>query len=328
MTIMVTGAGIVGTHLASALVKRGETPILFDKSPQPNSIAKLVPLDRIKMIAGDILNFEELSRVIRRNKVKVIVHTAAVIKFEDSPHVGVSVNYGGTANVLEAARIFDVNRIVFTSSHSIYQAWTRGWQKNEPFDEDCQIEPGNLYAATKAGSELLGTTYARKYGLEFISLRYPFIFGPWFGMTGGTANELISQIIRDVRGGMSKPVRRFFDADEFIYSIDVARSILSAIDSKRPAHNVYNIGMGEICTFERLVRLVEDIMGANIKVTVEPPGTRRCAHKGFAYRIAPASIKRAEIELGYRPVFNLEAALRDYSAWMTSSVRSPASSPE
>ena len=325
MTVMVTGAGIVGTHLASALVKRGETPILFDKSLQPNSIAKLVPLDRIKMIAGDILDFEELSRVIRKNKVKVVVHTAAAIKFENSPRVGVSVNYGGTANVLEAARISDVNRIVFTSSHSVYQAWTRGWEKDEPFDEDCHIEPGNLYAATKAGSELLGTTYARKYGLEFISLRYPFIFGPWVGTTSGSANELISQIIRNVSEGMSKPIRRSFDADEFIYSIDVARSILTAIDSKKPAHDAYNIGMGEICTFERLVKLVEDIMDSSTKITLEPPGTRRRAHKGFAYRTAPASIKRAEIELGYRPIFNLEAALRDYSAWMTSSLRSPPS---
>ena len=326
MTILVTGAGIVGTHLASALVKRGDMPILFDKSPQPHSIAKLVPLDRIKLVTGDILNFEELSHVIRRNKIKVIVHTAAAIRFEDSPYAGVSVNYGGTANVLEAARILDVNRIVFTSSHSIYQAWTRGWQKDEPFDEDAPIEPGNLYAATKAGSEFLGAAYAQKYGLEFVSLRYPFIFGPWVGSTGGTANELISKIITDVRAGTSKPAKRLFDADEFIYSIDVARSIIAAIDSKKPAHNAYNIGMGEICTFERLVRLVEDIIGMDIKITIEPPGTQRRAYKGFAYRTAPASIKRAELDLGYRPVFDLESALRDYSALMISSSPAPSSS--
>lgn len=173
MSILITGGtGWVGTGLAHRLVERGEDVILFDIAPQIERVADIK--NNVKVVQGDQKVWPEVLNVVKENNVEGVFHLGTLHSSPLHPWAVYEGNVAGIMNVLEAARLFGVKRVVFTSSIMSYGL---GIPTETITDETLQ-RPASVYGVTKLYGELIGRFYRKKFDLDFRCIRYPNIFGP------------------------------------------------------------------------------------------------------------------------------------------------------
>ena len=167
MAVLITGAVLVGCHTARALAERGERPVLFDVAPSSAYVDRVVGLERVTGMTGRF-------------------------------YAGIQLNILGTTNVLEAARLQAIHRVVFCSSQAVHDTTV---STDGPLREDRPLRPHSLYATTKLAGEYLGLQYAVLAGFEFIALRLAPVFGPGKWAGGSVGGRFIRQVMdRAVRG--------------------------------------------------------------------------------------------------------------------------------
>jgi len=174
MSILITGGtGFIGAGLARKLLERNEDVILFDIVPRIEHVADIK--DKIRIVQGDLKVWPEVLNVVKENNVDGIFHLGWMlgIQSEHNPWASFQTNIAGTMYVLEAARLFGVKRVVFTSSTLTYGLGTTGVITDETIQR-----PTNMYGIGKLYGELLGRFYRRKFDLDFRCLRYCTIVGP------------------------------------------------------------------------------------------------------------------------------------------------------
>ena len=122
MAILITGAGLVGTHTAQRLLDRGEKPVLYDLAPNRAYMQTVLDVDRVPVVRGDIRDLPHLMQVTREHQCDVIVHTAGLIggRVDEEPYSGLQINLQGTINVLETARVMGARRVLFASTEGVY----------------------------------------------------------------------------------------------------------------------------------------------------------------------------------------------------------------
>ncbi len=312
---MITGAGLVGSQIARLEVEKGERPVLFDVAPQVDSIQDIVDLGRVILVRGDVLNPMSLVAAIRRHGVERIVHTAAnpmlTVGAQDRPYEAIQLNIMGLANVLEACRLLDLKRLVFTSSAVLYTY--RVGEDNPSLAkagrEDAFSRPSTIYSSTKQAGECLGMNYADSYGVDFIAVRLVGVFGPWKGKGGGNITEAIRSLVeKTLRGEKAVFGRRNY---ELSYSKDAAYGVFRACHAERTQSRVFNIGTGESYTADQVVAAVKEIIpGANASVEELKPSQARPERSGAM------DISKARTELGFEPRYPLKEALKDYVGWV------------
>jgi threonine 3-dehydrogenase len=182
MAKLITGGlGFIGVYLAHALLQKGEEIVLFDIMSSSPLIKDIK--DKVKIVQGDLSSWAEVMEVVKKNKIDGIYHTGALLSAsaEEKPITAYNVNAGGTFNILEAARLFNVKRVVYTSTIASYGLGLH------TVDEDTIQMPISMYGVTKVFSERLGEYYQRKFGVDFRAVRLPSIIGPGRGAGGASA---------------------------------------------------------------------------------------------------------------------------------------------
>ena len=120
MPTLVIGAGLIGSQVARILVERGDKPVLMDPAAQVQAIGQIVDLAKVTLIAGDVLRPLSIIDALRTHGIDKIVHTAAnpllTLGAQKDPYAAINLNIMGTVNVLEAARVTGVRRVVVSSS--------------------------------------------------------------------------------------------------------------------------------------------------------------------------------------------------------------------
>ena len=120
MATLVIGSGLIGSQVARILVERGETPVLMDVAAQREAIGQIVDLAKVTLIAGDIMRPLTIVDALRTHNITRIAHTAAypmlTVGAQKEPYAAINLNIMGTVNVLEAARITGLKRVVVSSS--------------------------------------------------------------------------------------------------------------------------------------------------------------------------------------------------------------------
>ena len=173
MSILITGGtGWVGTGLAHRLVERGEDVILFDIAPQIERVADIK--NNVKLVQGDQKVWPDVLNVVKENRVEGVLHLGTIHSSLLRPWAVYEGNVAGIMNVLEAARLFEVKTVVFTSSMMTYGL---GIPTEAVTDETLQ-RPASVYGVTKLYGELIGRFYRKTFDLDFRCIRYPNIFGP------------------------------------------------------------------------------------------------------------------------------------------------------
>jgi len=204
MAKLITGGlGFIGVYLARALLQKGEDVVLFDivgSSPLIKDIK-----NKVKIVQGNLASWAEVLEVVKQYKIDGIYHTGALLSAsaEEKPITAYEVNAGGTFNVLEAARLFNVKRVVYTSTIASY-----GLGLNT-VDEDTIQMPISMYGVTKVFSERLGEYYHRKFGVDFRAVRLPSVIGP--GRGGGGASAYSTLMISEP--ALKRPYKVYVEED-------------------------------------------------------------------------------------------------------------------
>lgn len=305
MAILITGgAGFIGIDLVKEFLRRGEEIVLFDKEIPQGLFAEEKKVSTIK---GDITNWPEVMNVVQQNKVDTIFHLAAILSAvaEGNPWAAININALGTYQVLEAARLFQVPKVIFTSSMGVY-----GVTQDVIVTEDTVQRPSIIYGVTKVFSELLGLYYHKKFGLDFRGIRFPQLIGPGVKTMGfGQYNPwLIEAAIK------GEPFDVWVPEDTVIplmYIKDVIRSLVMLYDApeKNLKTRVYNLGqIMPPPTAKDLVEMVKrHFPEARINYQPDPQAVKVIA-------TIPRIIQgdQAEKEWGWQIGFSLEATVADF----------------
>jgi UDP-glucose 4-epimerase len=302
-TLVTGGAGFIGSNLSDALLARGDEVIVVDDL----STGRRENLDQAlangaMLVEADIRDRAALEEIAGRERPEVIFHLAAQIDVRKSiadPAFDASINVGGTANVLEAARAAEVRRVVFSSTGGAIYGEGDGQQL--PLAEDAPLAPEAPYGQSKFAGEGYLSLYERLYGLSTIPLRLGNVYGPRQDPLGEAG--VVAIFCGRLREGKQPTV--FGDGKQtrdYIYVGDVVAAMLAAAESE--ATGPVNIGTGVETDVLELVRaLGEPGDSGDFEPKFAPPRT------GEVQRIS-IDPGRAERELGWRPQMGLKEGLR------------------
>jgi len=225
MAKLITGGlGFIGVYLAHALLQKGEDVVLFDVVSSSPLIKDIK--DKVKIVQGDLSSWAEVMEVVKQFKIDGIYHTGALLSAsaEEKPITAYNVNAGGTFNVLEAARLFNVKRVVYTSTIASYGLGLH------TVDEDTIQMPISMYGVTKVFSERMGEYYHRKFGVDFRAVRLPSVIGP--GRGGGGASAYSTLMISEP--ALKKPYTVYVEEDvimPLLYIKDAIDGLLRLYDA-------------------------------------------------------------------------------------------------
>lgn len=311
MKILITGGmGVNGAVTARLLLSEGHRPVLLDNRLDLSLITDIEK--DVDLVQGDILDPEGLDQIVADHQVTHIAHLAALMPgpAESDPALGIKVGVDGTLNVLEVARHRKLERVVFTSSKAVYGEifGKHAHPDYVPVDETHKQDPADLYGTIKVCSETLGTYYRKRYGVDFIALRFGSIYGPGKEVRHG-ALSLYGQMIEDVMMGKAFSVPTGGDQlNEALYVGDVAWSIICALKVKDPSERVFNIGTGRGVTLHDFAKILLKLY-PEAKIDIGPGLDFR---KGEKKSYCIFDITRAKKALGFEPKFDLEAGIKDY----------------
>ncbi|CAA7050701.1 unnamed protein product [Microthlaspi erraticum] len=330
ITVLVTGAaGFVGTHVSSALKRRGDGVIGLDNfndyyDPSLKR-ARQALLERsgIFIVEGDINDAELLRKLFKIVPFTHVMHLAAqagVRYAMENPSSYVHSNIAGLVNLLEICKSANPQpAIVWASSSSVY-----GLNTKVPFSEkDRTDQPASLYAATKKAGEEIAHTYNHIYGLSLTGLRFFTVYGPW-----GRPDMAYFFFTKDILKG--KPISIFESANhgtvarDFTYIDDIVKGCLGALDTaekstgsggkkRGPAQlRVYNLGNTSPVPVSDLVSILERQLKVKAKRNlIKMP---RNGDVPFTH----ANISLAQRELGYKPTTDLQTGLKKFVRWYLS----------
>jgi UDP-glucose 4-epimerase len=304
MRCLVTGgAGFIGSNLVDALLARGdEVTVVDDLSTGRQANLEGALAAGAELVELDIREGEALLALAKERRPEAIFHLAAQIdvrKSVEDPAFDASINVGGTANVLEAARAGECGRVVFISTGGAI--YGEGDGQRLPLGEDAPIAPMSAYGQSKFAGEGYLALYERLYGLSGVSLRLGNVYGPRQDPLGEAG--VIAIFCGVLRAGGQPTV--FGDGKQtrdYIYVGDVVAAVLAAAASE--VSGAVNVGTGRETDVLELVEALKRLGGAeSFEPQLAPPRT------GEVQRIAidPA---RAERELGWRAETDLEQGLR------------------
>jgi UDP-glucose 4-epimerase len=304
MKCLVTGgAGFIGSNLVDALLARGDGVTVVDNL----STGRRSNLDAglaagAELVELDIRDAEALAGVVLEKRPEAIFHLAAQIDVRKSladPAFDAAVNVGGTANVLEAARVAETGRVVFVSTGGAIYGEGDGQQL--PLAEDAPIAPLSAYGQSKFAAEGYMALYERLYGLSGVALRLGNVYGPRQDPLGEAG--VIAIFCGLLRSGDRPTV--FGDGTQtrdYIYVGDVVAAALAAAASA--ASGAINVGTGIETDVLTLAEALGRLGGVeSFEPEFAPPRT------GEVQRIT-IDASRAEAELGWRPEMDLEQGLR------------------
>ena len=305
MNILITGAGLIGANAARHAVDGGHRVVLFDLSPNRDYIQKIVGTGKAEVVAADMRDLPALLSALEKFNVDTMVHTAGLIggRVQENSYTGATNNILGTINILEAARLRKLRRVVYVSTFGVYD---RSKITDTVIRETHPIGGHNLYATTKVCSEHLVHAYANMYNLDTVIIRPGGVFGRGFYVGGSTVGMVMRDLALSIIKGDPLTIdAKTYGPNEYVYSKDVGLALLLACQAQNPTQRIYNAGTGVVHGAEDLAQTVREVAP---KVEVKVSGSSS-ADKS---RSIPMDIGVSKAELGYAPKFPLKEALRDY----------------
>jgi UDP-glucose 4-epimerase len=300
-TVLVTGGcGFIGSHIVEGLVRRGYRVRILDNlsTGRLENLDSISPKD-IEVSVSDIADFSTLEAVMEG--CEYVFHEAAIASVPKSINdpVGTGrVNYGGTLNVLEAARKHRIRRVVFAGSAAVY-----GDEPTFPKKEimpPCPITP---YAVDKLASELMGHVYARTLGLEFVSLRYFNVFGPRQDPSN-LYSGVISIFCEQMRQGIAPVIYGDgLQSRDFIHVSDVVQANLIVMEHPKATARTFNVGRGVATTLLDIINELNDLTGKNLR-----PNHKEARSGDIRHSLADNTALKA---LGWTPVMSIREGLAE-----------------
>lgn len=262
MKVLVTGgAGFIGSHIVDHLIAAGASVAVVDNLSTGRE-ANLNPQARFYNVD---LTDPALREILTRERPEAVVHEAAQASVGVSvarPEADAETNIQGTLNLLEAARLVGVRKVVYASSAAVY-----GEPAYLPVDEVHPVAPLSPYGVSKYTPELYLAAYRQLYGLDYVALRYANVYGPRQDALGeGGVIAIFAE--RLSRGEHLEVFGDGAQTRDFIHVEDVARANLKALESGSAL--ICNVSTGEPTSINDLVRLLAAVTGGDPAVSYQP----------------------------------------------------------
>ena len=267
--VLITGgAGLIGSHIADLLIREGnERVVVLDNfvRGRRENLAWAQRHGRLRIVQGDIRDRAVLAEVMRG--VDVVFHQAAIriTQCAEEPRLALEVLAEGTFNVLEAAALAGVQKVVAASSASVYGAAT-----SYPTAEDHHpYFNRTLYGAAKAFNEGLLRSFHDMYGLNYVALRYFNVYGPRMDIHGAYTEVLIRWMERIAAGQAPLIFGDGTQTMDFVHVSDVARANLLAARAG-VSDEVFNVASGAETSLLDLARALAAAMGSTLEPEFAP----------------------------------------------------------
>jgi len=304
MRVLVTGgAGFIGSHLADALVARGDQVAVVDdlSTGRPGRVHELVAINKLSVTEAD-----EIEALARDFAPDLIVHLAAQIDVRASvsqPARDAETNVIGTVNVLEAARAVGARVLFCSTGGALY-----GRDAPIPSLEDVLPLPESPYGVAKHCAEQYVGLYNRLHGTGHTVLRLANVYGPRQDPAGeaGVVAIFCAQALAGERPTIYGDGRQTRD---YIYVADAVAAFLAAADRVRPG--TWNIGSGTEVSVLELARVIGEVAGLAVEPIFAP------ARPGELLRSALAS-DRAQADLGWAATTALADGVERVYRWIGS----------
>ena len=308
-TFLVTGgAGFIGSHLAEALVRRGDRVRVVDNLITGKR-ANLAHLGSdVEFMEGDLADLDVARRAVKG--CELVLHQAAIPSVPRSvndPIASNRANIDATLNLLVAARDARVGRVVYAGSSSAY-----GNTPTLPKREDMPTNPLSPYALQKLVGEQYMQQFTRLYGLETVTIRYFNVFGPRQDPSSPYSG-VISLFVSALVEGRAPTI--YGDGEhtrDFTYVANVVDGVLRACTAREASGEVINVATGGRVSLNQLFRAIRELTGATVEPIYAQP-------RAGDVKDSQADISKAEAILGYRPTVSFEEGLRRTLQWYRSS---------
>ncbi|HZK12991.1 MAG TPA: NAD-dependent epimerase/dehydratase family protein [Desulfobaccales bacterium] len=311
-TFLVTGsAGFIGYHVARTLLDHGARVVGLDNFNDYYSPALKHDRDRelrrhpnFISIAADLTDLPALEALFEAHRPRKICHLAAQAGVRYSlvnPFAYQKSNLEGFLNLLELAKRFKPERLVYASSSSVYAGLTE-----MPFSETQRVDtPISLYAATKKANELMAHAYSHLFGIPTVGLRFFTVYGPWgrpdMAMWLFTEAMLKGQPIKVFNYGKMQR--------DFTYIDDIVQGVVAALMA--PGLDVYeviNLGNHRAEELQRVIGILESELKVKAEQNLLPiqPGDVPATY---------ADIARAREKLGFEPLTPIDVGIPRFVQW-------------
>lgn len=299
-TVLVTGgAGFIGSHLVEALLKRGDQVRVLDNLSTGKLENLAGVIDQIKFFEGSLVDVAAVRRAVAG--AEVVYHLAAIASVPQSMAEPVQtelVNTVGTVNLLQAAQLADVRRVVLSSTCAVY-----GDELTLPKTEAMLPQPKSPYAVSKLAAEHYCRVYYESFGLETVVLRYFNVFGPRQDPKSAYSG-VISIFMDKLATGIAPTI--FGDGQQtrdFVFVQDIVQANILAASAPESAGEIFNIGTGRPVTVQQLFETMRRVFVSEV-TPLYAPGRRGDVIHSYA------DSDRATRQLGWQAQVSLEAGLK------------------
>lgn len=329
MKILVTGAaGFIGYHLCEKLVALGHSVIgldnlndYYDVNLKQSRLKQLgisgalehnaniesdIHGDKFKFIKLDIEDRVNLSLLFEESSFDVVCNLAAQagVRYSiEKPFVYAESNIIGFLNLLEACRNYNVKKLVYASSSSVY-----GLNDEIPFSIDDNVDkPISLYAATKKSNELMAHTYSHLFGINTIGLRFFTVYGPW-----GRPDMAMFLFTDAILNG--KPLKIFNEGElyrDFTYIDDIVNGVEATLLKNvedAPLYQLYNIGNSTPVKLLDFVHEIENATGKEAEkefMSMQPGDVEKTW----------ADVSKLKKDYNYEPSTNIKEGISKFVEW-------------
>jgi UDP-glucuronate 4-epimerase len=252
----------------------------------------------------DIADKEALMQVFEEYRPEIVVNLAAQagVRYSvENPAAYIEANVVGFLNILEAAKDYKIEHLIYASSSSVY-----GNQKKVPFSvSDDVSRPISIYAATKKTDELMAHVYSHMFGLKTTGLRFFTVYGPW-GRPDMAYFKFTEKIYKD------EPIQVYNNGDlmrDFTYVDDIVDGIARIVgNGAKETYNLYNIGNNKPVKLMDFINILEKNLGKEARKEFLP------MQDGDVYQTF-ADISEIEKDYGFRPKTSIEEGLEKFVEW-------------
>jgi len=306
--ILVTGgAGFIGSHLVDKLLQKGNKVIVYDNFDEfycgkEKNLEQNLKNSNFKLLKEDILNYLALNSALKG--VDIVFHEAAQcgVRYSiDDPEKTHRVNVNGTLNVLMAARRQKVEKVIFTSSSSIF-----GNPIYTPIDEEHPTNPSSPYGVSKLAAEKYCLSFHEVYDLNVVCLRYFSVYGP-----RGRPDQVVYAFTSAIHDNKSPII--FGSGDQtrdFTFVSDVVDATIKAAEQENVGGEVFNIGYGKEISINEVFKII--IENLQKKGEIKPKYVN--SYKGEFPRTLADNTKARKL-LGWKPKVEFEEGVKTFINW-------------
>lgn len=306
--ILVTGAaGFIGSHLTELLVKEGYNIKAFVRYNSKNNWGWLEnsPVKKeINVVTGDIRDLDSVSDAL--SGCDTVFHLAALIGIPYSyvsPLAYIRTNIEGTYNVLQAARMMDIENILVTSTSETY-----GTAQYVPIDENHPMVGQSPYSASKIAADQMAISYFRSFNLPVKIVRPFNTYGP-----RQSARAIIPTVISQILSGKTNlNLGNLTPTRDLTLVTDTARGFLAIAKEESFVGEITNIGSGFEVSIGELVNSIAEILGAEIKIETDTQRVR--PQKSEVERLFCNNSKLVQ-RTGWSPQHDLQSGLAITIDW-------------